>query len=67
MFHECIHVCVLLQIGDHKLNYNHYEQLYDAEKKVEIKVVPKLTEYHIKPQKLQAMNVRLAAQVRHLI
>lgn len=63
MFHECIHVCVLLQIGDHKLNYNHYEQLYDAEKKVEIKVVPKLTEYHIKPQKLQAMNVRLAAQL----
>ncbi|KAH6924567.1 hypothetical protein HPB50_019605 [Hyalomma asiaticum] len=51
------------QIGDHKLNYNHYEQLYDAEKKVEIKVVPKLTEYHIKPQKLQAMNVRLATQL----
>ncbi|KAH6936037.1 hypothetical protein HPB50_012802 [Hyalomma asiaticum] len=50
------------QIGDHKLNYNHYEQLYDAEKKVEIKVVRKLTEYHIKPQKLQAMNVRLATQ-----
>ncbi|KAH6935627.1 hypothetical protein HPB50_007090 [Hyalomma asiaticum] len=52
-----------LMIGDHKLNYNHYEQLYDAEKKVEIKVVPKLTEYHIKPQKLQAMNVRLATQL----
>ncbi|KAH7934517.1 hypothetical protein HPB51_029115 [Rhipicephalus microplus] len=51
------------QIGDHEANYQHYERLFEAEKKAAIKVVPKLTEYHVKPQKLQTMCVRLATQL----
>ncbi|KAH9379295.1 hypothetical protein HPB48_006995 [Haemaphysalis longicornis] len=51
------------QIGEHQANYQHYERLFEAEKKAHIKVVPKLTEYHVKPQRLQTMNVRLATQL----
>ncbi|KAH6923787.1 hypothetical protein HPB50_006924 [Hyalomma asiaticum] len=51
------------QLGDHQANYQHYERLFEAEKKAAIKVVPKLTEYHVKPQKLQTMCVRLATQL----
>ncbi|KAH9379298.1 hypothetical protein HPB48_004499 [Haemaphysalis longicornis] len=54
------------QIGEHQANYQHYERLFEAEKKAHIKVVPKLTEYHVKPQRLQTMNVRLATQVGYL-
>lgn len=45
------------------MNYHHYEQLFEVEKKSDIRVVPNLTEYHVKPQRLQSMNVRLATQV----
>ncbi|KAK8784596.1 hypothetical protein V5799_009039 [Amblyomma americanum] len=50
------------QIGDYKVNYEHYVRLFEAENKVPIKVVPKLTAYHVNPQALQKMNVRLATQ-----
>ncbi|KAH7978767.1 hypothetical protein HPB49_006698 [Dermacentor silvarum] len=50
-------------IGEHQANYQHYERLFETEKKAHIKVVPKLTEYHVKPQRLQTMNVRLATQL----
>ncbi|KAH6932625.1 hypothetical protein HPB50_008194 [Hyalomma asiaticum] len=53
----------LKDIGDHQANYQHYERLFEAEKKAAFKVVPKLTEYHVKPEKLQTMCVRLAAQL----
>ncbi|KAK8774921.1 hypothetical protein V5799_010546, partial [Amblyomma americanum] len=50
-------------VGEYQANFQHYERLFEAEKKAAIKVVPKLTEHHVKPQKLQTMNVRLATQL----
>ncbi|XP_077516220.1 uncharacterized protein LOC144126127 [Amblyomma americanum] len=51
------------QVGEYQANFQHYERLFEAEKKAAIKVVPKLTEHHVKPQKLQTMTVRLATQL----
>ncbi|KAH8038357.1 hypothetical protein HPB51_001140 [Rhipicephalus microplus] len=51
------------QIGNNQVSYEHYVRLYKAEKKANIQVVPKLTEYHVKPQALQKMNVCLATQL----
>ncbi|KAH6943022.1 hypothetical protein HPB50_014029 [Hyalomma asiaticum] len=45
------------------INFKHYERLYDAEKGSHLKIVPKLTSSHVKPSKLEKMNVRLATQL----
>ncbi|KAL1482039.1 hypothetical protein MTO96_015125 [Rhipicephalus appendiculatus] len=49
--------------GPHCINFKHYQQLYETEKKAQLKVVPKLTHSHVNPGKLEKMNVRLAAQL----
>lgn len=52
-----------VQIGNCQVNYEHYVRLYEVEKKANIRVVPKLTEYHVNPQALRKMNARLATQL----
>lgn len=49
--------------GTNRINFKHYERLYNAEKDSHLKIVPKLTSSHIKPSKLEKMNVRLATQL----
>ncbi|KAH6935093.1 hypothetical protein HPB50_003409 [Hyalomma asiaticum] len=50
--------------GTDCINFKHCERLYDADKESHFKIVPKLTSSHVKPSKLEKMNVRLATQVQ---
>lgn len=52
-----------LQIGEHKVNFDHYRVLQEVESKQQLRVVPKLTKEHVAPDNLRKMNVRLAVQV----
>lgn len=49
--------------GTNCINFQHYVHLYEAEKDSHLKIVPKFTSSHVKPSKLEKMNVRLATQV----
>ncbi|KAL1468080.1 hypothetical protein MTO96_041712, partial [Rhipicephalus appendiculatus] len=51
------------QAGDNRINFKHYQILYETEKKNHLKVVPKLTAAHVEPSNLLKMSVRLAAQL----
>ncbi|KAG0443319.1 hypothetical protein HPB47_015050, partial [Ixodes persulcatus] len=50
-------------IGEHKINFDHYRKLQEADGKEQLRVVPKLTREHVSPDDLRKMNVRLAVQV----
>ncbi|KAH8027288.1 hypothetical protein HPB51_004115 [Rhipicephalus microplus] len=52
--------------GTNCINFKHYVHLYEAEKDSHLKIVPKFTSSHVKPSKLEKMNVRLATQVNDL-
>lgn len=52
-----------LQLGEHKVNFDHYRTLHEVDSKEQLRVVPKLTKEHVSPDKLRNMNVRLAVQV----
>ncbi|KAH8031901.1 hypothetical protein HPB51_021543 [Rhipicephalus microplus] len=49
--------------GTNCINFQHYVHLYEAEKDSHLKIVPKFTSSHVKPSKLEKMNVRLATQL----
>ncbi|KAH8036774.1 hypothetical protein HPB51_005263 [Rhipicephalus microplus] len=48
--------------GENRIDFSHYQLLYEIEKKKHLKVAHKLTEAHVQPTNLQKMNVRLAVQ-----
>ncbi|KAH7958120.1 hypothetical protein HPB51_027896 [Rhipicephalus microplus] len=50
------------QAGTNCINLEHYVYLYEAEKDSHLKIVPMFTSSHVKPSKLEKMNVRLATQ-----
>lgn len=56
-------LAVFYQAGTNCINFQHYVHLYEAEKDSHLKIVPKFTSSHVKPSKLEKMNVRLATQV----
>lgn len=56
-------LAVFYQAGTNCINFEHYVRLYEAEKDSHLKIVPKFTSSHVKPSKLEKMNVRLATQV----
>ncbi|KAH8020274.1 hypothetical protein HPB51_025764 [Rhipicephalus microplus] len=51
------------QAGENRIDFSHYQLLYETEKKKHLKVAHKLTEAHVQPTNFQKMNVRLAVQV----
>lgn len=54
---------LFFQAGSDLNNFDHYRQLHNTEKPMQLKTVPKLTASHVNPGKLEKMNVRLATQV----
>ncbi|KAH9367171.1 hypothetical protein HPB48_014753 [Haemaphysalis longicornis] len=48
--------------GENRIDFSHYQLLYETEKKKHLKVAHKLTEAHVQPTNFQKMNVRLAVQ-----
>nr|XP_037275566.1 uncharacterized protein LOC119168265 [Rhipicephalus microplus] len=51
------------QAGENRIDFSHYQLLYETEKKKHLKVAHKLTEAHVQPTNFQKMNVRLAVRV----
>ncbi|KAH8033008.1 hypothetical protein HPB51_004932 [Rhipicephalus microplus] len=51
------------QARDNRINFKHYQILYETEKKNHLKVVPKLTAAHVEPSNLLKVSVRFAAQL----
>lgn len=51
------------KIGEHEINFDHYQKLQEVDGKQQLRVVPKLTKEHVSPDNLPKMNVRLAAQL----
>ncbi|KAH6921093.1 hypothetical protein HPB50_027921 [Hyalomma asiaticum] len=52
-----------VEIGEHKINFDHYRRLQEVDGKQQLRVVPKLRKEHVSPDNLRKMNVRLAVQL----
>ncbi|KAH8029566.1 hypothetical protein HPB51_001291 [Rhipicephalus microplus] len=60
---DSLKICSGIQAGENRIDFSHYQLLYETEKKKHLKVAHKLTEAHVQPTNFQKMNVRLAVQL----
>ncbi|KAH7931676.1 hypothetical protein HPB51_009330 [Rhipicephalus microplus] len=51
------------QIGEHRINYDHYRVLQEVDGKEQLRIVPKLTAEHVCPDNMRKMSVKLAVQI----
>ncbi|KAG0420670.1 hypothetical protein HPB47_003359 [Ixodes persulcatus] len=50
-------------MGEHKVDFNHYRLLFEADGSELLRAAHKLTKEHVAPDNLRKMNVRLAVQL----
>ncbi|KAH6945573.1 hypothetical protein HPB50_009092 [Hyalomma asiaticum] len=50
-------------IGEHRINYDHYQVLQEVDGKEQLRIVPKLTAEHVCPDNMRKMSVKLAVQL----